>query len=56
LPANVVDRPVPCGRDQPADGIVWLPVAWPAFGGDRERLLSGILSELDVAEDPDEGG
>jgi len=56
LSANVVDRPVPCGRDQPADGIVRLPVAWPAFGSDRERLLRGILGKLDVAEDPHEGG
>jgi len=49
-------RPVPCGPDQPADGIIRLPVAWPAFGSDRERLLSGILGKLDVAEHPHEGG
>jgi hypothetical protein len=30
------------------------PVAGPALGGDRERLLRGFLGELEVAEEADE--
>jgi hypothetical protein len=26
-------------------------VAWPALGGDRKRLLGGLLGELEVAEE-----
>jgi len=32
------------------------PVAGPALGGDRERLLGGFLGEVEVAEEADEGG
>ena len=30
-------------------------VARPALGGDRERLLGGLLGELEVAEEADQG-
>jgi hypothetical protein len=30
------------------------PVARPAGGGDRERLLRGFLGEVEVAEEADE--
>ena len=30
-------------------------VARPALGGDRERLLRGLLGEVEVAEEADEG-
>jgi hypothetical protein len=32
------------------------PVARPALGGDRERLLRGLLGEVEVAEEADQGG
>ena len=31
-------------------------VARPALSGDRERLLSGLLGEVKVAEKADQGG
>jgi hypothetical protein len=31
-------------------------VARPALGGDRERLLRGLLGEVEVAEEADERG
>jgi hypothetical protein len=31
------------------------PVARPALSGDRERLLRGLLGEVEVAEEADEG-
>ena len=54
LSAKAVDGAVSRGRDQPADGVGRFPVAWPALGRDRERLLGGVLGQLDVAEDPDQ--
>ncbi|MEA2298336.1 MAG: hypothetical protein QOF77_1272, partial [Solirubrobacteraceae bacterium] len=32
------------------------PVAGPARGGHRERLLRGLLGEVEVAEEADQGG
>jgi hypothetical protein len=32
------------------------PVARPALGGDREGLLRGLLGEIEVAEEADQGG
>jgi hypothetical protein len=29
--------------------------ARPAFGGDRERVLGGLLGEVEVAEEADQG-
>jgi hypothetical protein len=34
--------------------VVGSAVARPALGGDRERLLSGFLGEVEVAEEADE--
>jgi hypothetical protein len=31
-------------------------VAGPALGGDRERLLGGLLGEVEVAEEADQVG
>ena len=31
-------------------------LARPALGRDRERLLSGLLSEVEIAEEADQGG
>ena len=39
-----------------AAGVRGRPVARPAFGGDRERLLGGLLGEVEVAEEADQGG
>jgi hypothetical protein len=32
------------------------PVTWPAFGRERERLLGGLLGEVEVAEEADQRG
>ena len=39
-----------------ARGWSGIAVAWPTFGGDRERLLRGFLGEVEVAEEADQGG
>jgi hypothetical protein len=31
------------------------PLAGPPLGGDRERVLGGLLGEVEVAEEADEG-
>jgi hypothetical protein len=42
-------------RHQPRPGIVGNALARPALGGDRERLLGGILGEIEVTEEADQG-
>jgi hypothetical protein len=54
--ADAIDRAIARGRDQPRARIVGGAVAWPALGGDRERLLRGFLGELEVAEEADQRG
>ena len=39
-----------------ARGLAGVPVAGPALGGDRERLLGGFLGEVEVAEEADQAG
>jgi hypothetical protein len=34
--------------------VVGRPLAGPALGGDRERLLRGFLGEIEVAEEADQ--
>jgi hypothetical protein len=51
---DAVDRPVARGGDKPGPRVVGRPVARPAFGGGRERLLRGFLGELKVAEEADQ--
>ena len=54
--AQAVDRAV-AGRDrQPGARIGRGAVARPALGGGRERLLSGLLGEVEVAEEADQAG
>jgi hypothetical protein len=36
--------------------VVGRAVPRPALGGDRERLLSGLLGQLEAAEEADQGG
>src|SRR5207244_6288280 len=55
LPADAVDRAVARGRDQPGDRIVRRAVARPALECGRDRVLKGVLCELEVAEDADQG-
>ncbi len=38
-----------------APGLSGDAVARPALGGDRERLLRGLLGEVEVAEEADQG-
>jgi hypothetical protein len=55
LTANPVDRAVPGGGRQPRGGIVGRAVSGPALDSRRERVLEGVLGELEVAEDADQG-
>jgi hypothetical protein len=52
--ADPIDRSVPRGGREPGARVVRGAVARPALGGDRERLLSGFLGELEVAEVADQ--
>ena len=55
LPADAVDRAVARGRDQPGTRILRRAVARPALECGRDRILKGVLCELEVAEDADQG-
>ena len=52
--AQPVDRAVAAGRDQPRAGIRRDALARPPLGGHRERLLGGLLGEVEVAEEADQ--
>ena len=54
--AQAVDRPVAGGDRQPGAGVGRGAVARPALGGQRERLLRGLLGEVEVAEVADQTG
>ena len=56
LAPDPVDRAVARGRDQPPGGARRHAFARPALGGDRERLLGGLLGEVEVAEEADQRG
>jgi hypothetical protein len=56
IPADPVDRPVASCGDQPRPRVVWCSLPGPALGGDRERLLSGLLGQLEAAEEADQAG
>ena len=51
-----VDGPVARGRHQPGPRVVGRPLARPALRRDRERLLSGLLGQLEAAEEADQVG
>ena len=55
LAAKVIDRPIARGRRDPATCIGWQSVRRPLPKGEGEGFLDGILGQVDVAEDPDEG-
>jgi hypothetical protein len=56
LAAQAVDRAIPGGDRQPRARIRRDAVARPALGGNRERLLGGLLGEIEVAEEADQAG
>ena len=56
IAADAVDRAVARGGHEPRARVGGRAVARPALGGDRERLLRGILGELEVAEEADQRG
>jgi hypothetical protein len=56
VPAQPVDRPVARGRQEPGPRVVGPALARPALGGDRERLLGGLLGDVEVAEEADQVG
>jgi hypothetical protein len=53
LAAQAIDRPVASRDRQPRARIGGRPVARPALGGRRERLLRGFLGAVEVAEEAD---
>jgi hypothetical protein len=55
IPADAVDRAVARGRHEPRARVGGGAVARPALGGDRESILGGLLGELEVAEEADQG-
>ena len=56
LAAQAVDRAVAGGDRQPRARIGRRAVARPALCSSRERLLRGILGEIEVAEEADQAG
>src|SRR2546423_2821039 len=56
IAADAVDRAVARGGHQPGSRAVRCPGAGAALGGCGERLLGGLLGELEVAEEADQAG
>jgi hypothetical protein len=56
IAANAVDRAVAGRRHEPGPWVGGRPLARPPLGGDGERLLSGLLGEIEVAEEADQAG
>jgi len=52
--ANPVNRAVPRGHEEPGARVLWRPVSRPALRCRRERLLGGLLGQVEVAEEADE--
>src|SRR5581483_12403163 len=55
VPTDAVDRAVPGHRHEPAGRIAGHAVPWPPLEGDGDSLLKGVLGEVEVAEDADQG-
>jgi hypothetical protein len=51
---NAIYRPVSRSGHEPRARVRGFTLSRPALGGDRERLLSGFLSEVEVAEESDQ--
>jgi hypothetical protein len=56
LAAQAVDRAVAGSDRQPGARVRRPAVPGPALGRDRERLLRGLLGEIEVAEEADQAG
>src|SRR5215469_243037 len=56
LAAQPVQCLVACSRHDPAAWVRRYPGDGPALGSDRERLLDRIFSQIDIAEEADQGG
>ena len=56
LAADPIDRSVARGHDQPGSRVGQQALPRPALGGDRERLLNGLLGAVKVAEETDQRG
>ena len=56
LAPQPIDRAVARRRDQPRGGVLRRAAARPAFGGDGERLLDGLLGAIEVPEEADQSG
>src|SRR5215216_3731804 len=54
--AESVDGSLAGGRRDPAACVRRQALGRPLAQGDGERLLHGVLGEVDVTEDPDQGG
>ena len=56
LAPDPVDRAVPRGRQEPGPRVSRHPGLGPALGRDRERLRGGLLGEIELTEETDQGG
>ena len=56
LAPDPVDRPVPGNRGEPGNRVDRDALALPALRRDRERLLSGLLGNVEVAKEADQRG
>jgi hypothetical protein len=52
---DAVDGAVARRGDEPGAGVGGLAVARPALGRDRECVLRGLLGEVEIAEEADQG-
>jgi len=55
IAASAIDGSVARRRHEPGAGVGGDSVARPALRGDREGLLRGLLGEVEVAEEADQG-
>src|SRR5664280_3077778 len=56
LSTEAIERSIAGGRHQPRPGVGRNAVLRPSGRSDGERLLGGLLGEVEVAEEADEGG
>src|SRR5438270_12723440 len=56
LAAELIDRPVASGGDDPPGRARGEPGGWPALHRRGERVLHRFLGDVDVAEDADQDG
>ncbi len=54
IAAQAIDRPSPRGDREPCPGVGGHPVASPCRDGRGERILNGVLGELEIANMSDQ--